>query len=144
MSDVYRIPPPAIARYKRSVNGRTLGIMIFAFLAITAVAVARGASIIILLFVALMIALVTATNIIRTSRRIDEELGEYAIRIEGERLVRLPGAAIERAAVTRIEERRGGGLAVYSPETMIPIPEMIEGYAALRERLAAWHSIELK
>ena len=144
MTSEHRIPPRAIARYKRSVVGRTVGIMIFAFLSITAVAVAQGASIIILAFVALMIALVTATNVIRTRHRIDEELGGYAIRLEPGLLVRLPDTAIERAGVTRIEERRGGGLAVYSQETAILIPEMIEGYGAVREQLAEWHSIELK
>lgn len=144
MTSEHRIPPPAIARYKRGVIGRTAGVMIFVFLSITAIAVSRGASIIILLFVALMIALVTASNVVRSARRIDDELGGYAIRLEPERLLRLPDIAIERAAITRIEERRGGGLAVYGEEIMIPIPEMVEGYAALRERLAEWHPIELK
>lgn len=144
MTSEHRIPPHAIARYRRSVALRTVGIMIFAFLAITAVAVAQSASIVILVFVALMIALVTATNVIRSARRIEEELGGYAIRLEPDRLVRLPNTAVERGAVTRIEERRGGGLAVYAGEIAVLIPEMVEGYAAVRERLAEWHSIELK
>ncbi|HEV7919359.1 MAG TPA: hypothetical protein VGR02_01065 [Thermoanaerobaculia bacterium] len=142
----HRIPPATISRYRRGVLRRDVMVMVFAFLAIFTVALSQGASIIILLFIILMITLVTASRVARSARAIDQDLGDYAIELEDDRLTRMPSLTLMREQVTAIEERRGGGLAVWGPErkTMIPVPEMIEGYADVRRRLADWKPIEKK
>jgi Ca2+/Na+ antiporter len=143
---VHRIPPATVSRYRRGVIRRDIIIMSLAFLAIFTVALAQGASIIILLFIILMLTLVTASRVARTARSIDQDFGDYAIELEGDRLTRIPNVTLARDEVTAIEERRGGGLAVWGPErkTMIPVPEIIEGYADLRRRLGEWKTIERK
>lgn len=142
----HRIPPATITRYRRGVVRRDITIMALAFLAIFTVALAQGASIIILLFIILMLTLVTASRVARNVRTIDQDLGGYAIELDDDRLTRAPNMTLTREEVTAIEERRGGGLAVWGPErkTMIPVPEMVEGYADIRRRLADWKPIEKK
>lgn len=140
----HRIPPATITRYRRGVVRRDITIMALAFLAIFTVALAQGASIIILLFIILMLTLVTASRVARSVRTIDQDLGDYAIELDDDRLTRIPNLTLTREEVTAIEERRGGGLAVWGPErkTMIPVPEMVDGYADVRRRLAEWKPIE--
>jgi hypothetical protein len=142
----HRIPPQTIARYRRGVLRREIVVMVLVFLAIFAVALAQGASLIILLFIILMITLVTASRVARTARSIDQDLGGYSIELEDDRLTRPPSLILTRDEVVAIEERPGGGLAVWGPErkTMIPVPEMVEGYADVRRRLGEWRRIEVR
>jgi Ca2+/Na+ antiporter len=142
----HRISPATITRYRRAVIRRDVLIMVFAFLSIFTVALSQGASIIILLFIIVMLTLVTASRVARTARTIDQDLGDYAIALDDDRLTRIPSLTLTREEVTAIEERRGGGLAVWGPErkTMIPVPEMVEGYAEVRRRLGEWKPIERK
>jgi hypothetical protein len=140
----YRIAPETIRRYRRRVLQRDIAIMVLLYLSITAVALAQGSSLLILLFIVVMIALVTASRVARTARSIDENLGGYLVVLDGDRLTRPPALTIARDEVTAIEERRGGGLAVWGPDrqTMIPVPEMVEGYVDLRRILSSWKAIE--
>ncbi|MBV9496242.1 MAG: hypothetical protein JOZ54_18480, partial [Acidobacteria bacterium] len=142
----HRIAPATIQRYRRGVLRREIVTMTLVFLAIFAVALAQGASILILLFIIVMITLVTASRVARMAREIDRDFGGYAIELEDDRIARPPDLRILRNEVVAIEERRGGGIAVWGPErkTMIPVPEMIEGYADIRRRLAEWREIEVR
>src|ERR1700755_1691241 len=102
----HRISPATIARYRRGVLRRDIGVMVFAFLAIFTVALSQGASLIILGFIILMITLVTASRVARTARAIDQDLGGYAIELDDNHLTRIPNLTLTREQVTAIEERR--------------------------------------
>lgn len=56
----------------------------------------------------------------------------------------VPELAVERAAVTAIEERAGYGMAVIGSDRRraVPVPFHIERHGALRAALAEWHPIQ--